>query len=75
MKIGEAIPILKAEVLLKRTPSGRPINEEMLENLKITIKDVNNQNSDIIICKNCRIYMSSLLASSGCQNCGLKLGD
>ena len=75
MKIGEAIPILKAEVSFKRTPSGWPINDETIEYLKAAINNKNNQNSSIIICENCHLWMSSLLAPSGCKNCGYKQGD
>jgi len=72
MKIGEALQTLKAEVLLGRTPSGWPINEQTIESLKAAIQDAKNHENDVNICQNCSIIQSSLLISSGCPNCNYK---
>jgi len=70
MKIIEAIPIIKIELVLGRTPCGRPINEYALEALKATIEDKKNYNQNVINCRNCCIILSSLLVPQGCPNCG-----
>jgi rubrerythrin len=72
MQISEAISTIRAELIFKKTPTGRPINEFALENLRATIQDEKNWQSNVIICKNCCIIMSSLLMPEGCPNCGLK---
>jgi rubrerythrin len=72
MKISDAIPTLKAETIFKRTPTGRSITEQAIETLKATIEDQKNWQSEVVKCINCSIISSSLLASEGCPNCGLK---
>ena len=70
MKISETIPTLKAESVLLRTPSGRPIVEYAQECIRAALEDEKNYNSEAVKCLACCIIMSSLLVSSGCPNCG-----
>lgn len=72
MQIQEIISTIKAEIIFRRTVSGRPINEKTLEILKTAIADSKNSSSEAIKCLNCCIINSSLLVPEGCQNCGSK---
>ena len=72
MKISEAIKILIAEKLFRRTPMGRSLTDFAIENIDATIEDKKNYDNLIVQCKNCRFIVSSLLFSEGCPNCGLK---
>lgn len=73
MNIADAKKILKAELLLGRTPSGWPINKEALELINASLQDEKNANMPTISCKNCCIIISSLLFKEGCPNCRLKM--
>jgi len=72
MNISEVMPILKMQFSFGRTITGRSITEHAVSIVKSSMDDANNQQSDAIQCKNCCIIISSLLAPSGCQNCGSK---
>ena len=74
MNISEVIDIIKAEIVFKRTPSGRSINEFAIESLVAAVEDKNNYDVEAIKCQLCCIIQSSLLVPSGCPNCGIK-GD
>ena len=69
MKISEGISLLNTELLLLRTPCGRPINEYAQECIEATISDTKNHSQSLISCRNCCIILSSLLTSDGCPNC------
>lgn len=70
MKISEGIKLLNTELLLMRTPCGRPINEYAQKCIETTIADTKNHEQNLMKCKNCCIIYSSLLFSNGCENCG-----
>lgn len=72
MRIAEAIPTIKAEIIFRRTPTGRPIEEYALENLKAAIEDEKNWGTEVVKCANCCIIQSGLLVPEGCPNCGFK---
>jgi len=72
MIIEEALDTLKTEMALKRTPCGRPINENTVELIKAAISDQKNWGSEVKKCLNCCIIVSSLLVPRGCPNCGNK---
>jgi len=69
MKISEGINILNAQLLLMRTPCGRPINQYAQECLEAAISDVKNHDKSLAKCQNCCIISSSLLMADGCPNC------
>lgn len=69
MKISEGINILTAELLLMRTPCGRPINEYAQECIETTISDTKNHSQNLAKCRACCIIVSSLLVPNGCPNC------
>jgi len=70
MKISEVISTIKLEIVLGRTPCGRPINDYSVDALKATIEDKKNYNQNAVGCRNCCIIISSLLVTDGCPNCG-----
>ena len=72
MNISEVIDIIRAEVVFKRTPSGRPINEFALQNLSAALEDQQNYDIEAIKCQSCCIIQSSLLVPEGCPNCNSK---
>jgi len=72
MNIGEILPTLKAEVVLRKTPCGRPVTEDAVAFLEAAISDDKNHESPAIRCLNCCIIQSSLLVPEGCVNCGGK---
>ena len=75
MTILEAIPILRRESVLERTPSGRSITEYALACISEVLKDASNQHnqhSNVIQCMGCNYIISELLSSDGCPNCGVE---
>ena len=72
MKIFEVMSIIKAEKVLKRTPTGRRITEHGVDNLNAMISDEKNWGSKVKKCLNCGIVISELLVPEGCPNCGSK---
>ena len=72
MNISEVIDIIKAEIVFKRTPSGRSINEYGIESLNAALADQSNYDIEAVKCTNCCIIQSSLLIPEGCPNCGGK---
>lgn len=72
MNIEESANILKQQRSLQRTRKGRPIVEEALAVIDASLEDTKNWGSDVIICLNCGIILSSLLVPGGCVNCGSK---
>lgn len=72
MTIQDALDIIKRELALERTPSGRPITEDALLSLDSTLEDHKNYHMDVVQCLNCKLILSSLLVPSGCINCGSK---
>jgi len=72
MKISESIDVLKKQLLLERTPKGRPITKSALLVVETTIEDQKNYHIDAIKCLNCGIILSSLLVPQGCVNCRSK---
>lgn len=72
MKISDVIETIKAEIIFKRTPSGRPITDYAIKFLSSALEDQKNYNMDAVICNNCCIIQSSLLVPEGCKNCGAK---
>lgn len=70
MRIVDVLSTLKAERLLKKTPSGRPLTEYAVEAIEASLSDEKNWGSDAISCLNCCIICSSLLMPDGCVNCG-----
>lgn len=72
MKISETIPTIKAQIMFKRTPCGRPITSYALECLESSLTDINNQENESKRCLNCCIIISGLLVPEGCPNCGSK---
>jgi len=72
MNISEVISILKAELVFKRTPCGRPINDFASESISAAIQDTKNHGYEVVKCKNCCIITSGLLVPDGCPNCGSK---
>jgi len=72
MTIQDALDVIKRELALERTPTGRSINEESLLSLESALEDSKNYHMDAIQCLNCKLIQSSLLVPSGCINCGSK---
>jgi hypothetical protein len=72
MKIGEVIPIIKAQILLKRTIQGRHIVDNAISVLEASLSDNKNWHNEALKCLNCGIIISSLLVPEGCVNCGSK---
>lgn len=72
MKIGEAINLIKAQIVLGRTPKGRPIVKDAIDTLEASLDDNKNWHNDALKCLNCGIIISSLLVPEGCVNCGSK---
>lgn len=72
MKISEILNTMRAERVFGRTPFGRSLTDRALETIDATIEDTKNYGSEAICCKNCHFIGSSLLAESGCPNCGAK---
>ena len=72
MKISEILSILKMELILGRTPIGRPLTDYAVETIEAVLSDEKNYDSEAIKCKNCCIIISSLLVPEGCMNCGSK---
>jgi len=70
MNISSVIKTLKAETNFERTQSGRSINEKAILSIQAAIDDTKNYNVEAIKCLNCKIIMSSILATKGCMNCG-----
>jgi len=70
MNISEAKQILKTQIELERTPTGRPITAEAVRNLDASLVDEKNYGNDVIQCKGCGFVASILLVESGCPNCG-----
>lgn len=70
MTILEAIPHIEAQINLKRTPYGRPINDEAIAYLQSIIEDENNYGQEAVQCLNCGLIYSALLSSESCPNCG-----
>ena len=72
MKISDILNTLRAERIFGRTPSGRSLTDYTIKVIDATIEDKKNYDSEAMFCKNCRFIGSSLLANSGCPNCGGK---
>jgi len=72
MKISDNIDLLRAEMVLERTPVGRPLAEYAKEAVEATIKDEKNYGSDLTECLGCHFIASILLTSNGCPNCGVE---
>ena len=72
MKVSEVMNTLKAERVLRRTPSGRPLTDYALETIDAILSDEKNSNSEAVKCANCCIILSSLLVPEGCPQCGSK---
>jgi hypothetical protein len=71
MNIKDGIKILKAELLLERTPKARPITKEAKEVIAATLEDKKNYDSLLAQCLGCGLVASILLSSQGCSNCGV----
>lgn len=72
MRIVDAIPVLRAQMVFKKTPKGRSITEEGVKAIAASLEDEKNFGVDVVKCLNCGIIMSSLLVPNGCVNCGSK---
>ena len=60
------------ELILGRTPIGRPLTDYAVETIEAVLSDEKNYDSKAIQCQNCCIISSSLLVPEGCMNCGSK---
>ncbi len=69
MLIQDGLHILKTQLMLKRTPKGRPITNYALQCLESVMGDEKNYQSNLVKCKNCGFVISSLLVEEGCPNC------
>ena len=72
MNVREAIPILKAQKVFKKTRCGRSITEDAIAVIDASLADEKNYDAEVISCLNCCIILSSLLIPGGCPNCGSK---
>lgn len=72
MKISDIIDTLRAEVILKKTPSGRSITDYAVDTLIASLEDKKNHGAEVVECKNCKLIISGLLTPEGCPNCGSK---
>lgn len=72
MKIADSIDLLRAEMVLEKTPTGRSLTEYAKEILESTIKDEKNYGSELTECLGCHFVASILLTSNGCPNCGVE---
>jgi len=72
MNIEQAQQILKREMVSKRTPKGRPIQEKALDAVSATLEDEQNYGVDVVQCKSCGFVISMLLTENGCPNCGIE---
>jgi hypothetical protein len=71
MKIADSINLLRAELALERTPTGRSLTEYAKEIVESTIQDEKNYESELTECLGCHFLASILLTSNGCPNCGV----
>jgi Zn finger protein HypA/HybF involved in hydrogenase expression len=72
MKIIDNIDLLRAEMVLERTPTGRALTEYAKEIVESTIKDEKNYENELTECLGCHFIASILLTSDGCPNCGVE---
>lgn len=72
MNIQEALETMKAQKVLGRTPSGRPLTEFAIEAMSAAISDEKNYGVPAVKCLSCCIIQSSLLVASGCSFCNSK---
>lgn len=63
--------ILELELILKRTPDGRHIGENLLEKIKTSLESA-EEFKDFTRCKLCGLQMDSNSFPAGCPNCGCK---
>jgi len=70
MNIEDSKKIMKTEIELSLSPTGRPLSEEAIANLDSCLADFNNIESEAVQCINCGMVQSILLIDEGCENCG-----
>ena len=70
MNIDQARKILKTQIELERTLTGRPLTKEAVLYLDAALSDEKNIENDVIQCIGCGMVASILLTESGCPNCG-----
>jgi len=71
MNIKDAEHILRKEIILERTPKGRPIEENAILNLDAALADEKNYGNEVVECISCGFVTSILLVEEGCPNCGV----
>lgn len=72
MKISEGLDVLKKEVILARTPFGRPLDNYAVESIQAVIGDEKNHGNELVKCLGCGLVISILLTSEGCPNCNVE---
>jgi hypothetical protein len=70
MNIEQARSILKTQIELEKTPTGRPITKDAILHLDASLSDEKNFGNDVIQCLGCGMVSSILLVETGCPNCG-----
>ena len=70
MNVKDAIPHIQTQINFRRTPKGRPINDEAISYLQSIIEDQENYSQSAVQCLNCGLILSSVTTSGGCPNCG-----
>lgn len=71
MKISEALKIIKRQMILGKTPKGRPMTDIAKSTMDAVVEDQKNYHNDVIQCLGCGYVTSILLTSDGCPNCGI----
>jgi len=71
MNIQEAEKILRTEIALEKTPTGRSITKEAILNLDAVLSDQKNYGNQVVKCKGCGFITSILLIIDGCPNCNI----
>lgn len=72
MNIEQSKTVLNRQMISKRTPFGRPIQEKAVAALESTLQDESNYGNEVVQCESCGFVISILLTPNGCPNCGIE---
>ena len=70
MNISEARDVLNTQVVIGKTPKGRPLTDYAKQCITTSMEDDGNAQADVSECLNCGMIVSVLLTDDGCPNCG-----
>jgi hypothetical protein len=72
MNIEQSKSILETQLLVSKTPFGRPLTQKAISGIKSCMDDVKNYGNEAVQCEGCGMVASILITQTGCLNCGVE---